>query len=153
MRLLRRTSAALLSVAIGLAAFALPAYAAPGEDLWAAMVEVESGGNARAYNPHDGATGIIQIRTVCVTDSNRIVRKQGAGRGFTLSDRLRPAASRQIWHTYLEYYGRQYQRETGREPTHEVYARIWNGGPDGWRQTSTLSYWKRVQAAIPAAQD
>lgn len=37
-----------------------------------------------------------------------------------------------------------------RPPTVEVYARIWNGGPEGWRKSSTLAYWRRVRNALAA---
>ena len=123
---------------------------APSQRLWNAIVDVESDGNPRAFNPHSGATGIAQIRTVCLTDCNRISRHRGDGREFASADRLRPGKSCEMWRSYLTFYGRQYQRKTGRTPTDEVYARIWNGGPDGWRRASTLSYWRQVQAALQA---
>ena len=34
------------------------------------------------------------------------------------------------------------------KPTYEVYARIWNGGPDGWKKRSTLKYWKKVKKEL-----
>jgi hypothetical protein len=120
---------------------------APSQRLWNAIVDVESDGNPRAFNPHSGATGIAQIRKVCLTDCNRIARREGDGREFAPSDRLRPGTSREMWRIYLEHYGRQYQRKTGRTPTDEVYARIWNGGPTGWRKASTLIYLARIRAA------
>jgi hypothetical protein len=49
---------------------------------------------------------------------------------------------------YLDYYGDLYVRQTGRTPTDEVYARIWNGGPNGWRKASTRQYWQRVRAEM-----
>jgi len=57
-----------------------------------------------------------------------------------------------MWDLYLSYYGEQYERETGQPPTDEVYARIWNGGPSGWRKDSTLEYWGRVQAFLEPAE-
>jgi hypothetical protein len=117
-------------------------------ELWPAIVKVESGGNPHAYNPNDGATGIVQIRSVCLEDVNRIARLRGLQVQYSESDRFRPAAARHIWDLYLDYYGDQYQKETGRSPTAEVYARIWNGGPSGWKKESTVEYWRRVRTAM-----
>ena len=33
------------------------------------------------------------------------------------------------------------EKETGKKPTDEVLARIWNGGPRGWKKKSTRKYW------------
>jgi hypothetical protein len=57
-----------------------------------------------------------------------------------------------MWDLYLAYYGAQYEKQTGRPATDEVYARLWNGGPDGWRKSSTLKYWGRVRAVLEAAR-
>jgi soluble lytic murein transglycosylase-like protein len=122
--------------------------AAPSDALWHATVRVESGANPRAYNRHDGASGIAQIRGVCLNDVNRIARQRGLGARFTPSDLYDPVQARRIWELYLDYYGDAYQKQTGRRPTDEIYARIWNGGPNGWRKASTLEYWDRVRSAM-----
>jgi hypothetical protein len=116
--------------------------------LWAAIVRVESGGNPAAYNPETGATGVAQIREVCVADCNRIARERGLNVQFNLADRRAPEASRRMWWLYLSFYGEQYERATGRPPTNEVYARMWNGGPAGWRKEATVEYWRRVREAL-----
>jgi hypothetical protein len=36
----------------------------------------------------------------------------------------------------------------GKEPTLEDKARIWNGGPGGWKKSATIVYWAKVQKAI-----
>jgi hypothetical protein len=120
----------------------------PSSALWRAIVAIESGGNAGAFNPHDGATGMAQVRTVCLEDVNRIARLRGLSERFAPADRTDPRAARRIWELYLGYYGDQYRKETGRTPTDEVYARIWNGGPAGWKKSSTVAYWQRVRAAM-----
>ena len=141
------------AVGIPLAALALwgaEEFAGPSNALWRATVAVESGGHARAYNACDGATGMAQIRSVCLTDLNRIARLRGVAARFSAADRCDPRAARRMWNLYLDFYGRQYWRQTGRTPTDEVYARIWNGGPEGWRKSSTLAYWRRVRNALAA---
>jgi hypothetical protein len=142
------------AVGIPLAALALcgnKEFAGPSSALWRAIVAVESGGHARAYNPCDGATGMAQIRSVCLTDVNRIARLRGVAACFRAADRWDPRAARRMWDLYLGYYGKQYEKETGRKPTDEVFARIWNGGPTGWQKTSTLPYWARVREAMKSA--
>jgi len=119
--------------------------AGPSERLWAAQVEVESGGDPNAYKPDEKAAGIVQIRPINLLDCNRIARRKTP---WIAADRFDVAASRAMWRTYLAHYGRAYRRETGRQPTDETYARIWNGGPDGWRQKSTDAYWLKVRAAL-----
>ena len=32
--------------------------------------------------------------------------------------------------------------------TAETYARIWNGGPDGWRKPTTAAYWRKVRVKL-----
>jgi hypothetical protein len=41
---------------------------------------------------------------------------------------------------YLTYYANVYQKETGMEPTPEVLVRIFNGGPTGYKKSSTIEY-------------
>jgi len=124
------------------------AQASPSGRLWQAICTVESGGDPVAYNRKEGAAGIAQIRPVCLRDVNRIARLRGVDERFTYADRHDPLAARRMWTLYLDHYGRAYARRTDRTPTPEVYARIWNGGPTGWRKRSTRGYWQRVRAAM-----
>jgi len=151
-----RTLLVIAGVAVGvpLAALALgpsEGTGVPSDALWQAIVAVESRGDVHAYNEHDGATGIAQIRSVCLEDANRIAGLRGLDERFAATDRTNPQAARRIWNLYLDFYGKQYEKQTGRKPTDEVFARIWNGGPTGWRKTSTLPYWDRVSEALRAA--
>jgi len=123
----------------------------PSDALWRAIVAVESRGDVNAYNAHDGATGMAQIRSVCLEDANRIAGLRGMDERFSAADRSNPRAARRIWNLYLDFYGKQDEKETGLKPTDEVFARIWNGGPSGWRKTSTLPYWNRIREALRAA--
>jgi len=144
---------AALAVGLPLAASALTSWRSgvPSDALWHAIVAEESRGNVHAYNAHDGATGMAQIRSVCLGDVNRIAGLRGLAVRFTAEDRSNPRAARRMWNLYLGFYGNQYKKETGRTPTDEVFARIWNGGPSGWRKASTLPYWTRVCEAMKTA--
>ena len=118
--------------------------------LWTATVRVESSGNPWAVNPETGASGIVQIMPECVDDCNRIAQARGLAERFTQDDRFNPAKSHEMWLLYLSYWGREYERTTGWPPSNEVYARMWNGGPTGWKKEATVSYWHLVHRAMPA---
>jgi hypothetical protein len=117
------------------------AWAAPaGSRLWTAICKVESGGDKRAYAADEDAAGIAQIRPCVLADLERL----GLGR-FTPDDRWDPAKSRRIFDIYVRHYGARLRVAAGRRPTDEDLARIWNGGPNGWRKPSTAGYWQRVE--------
>jgi hypothetical protein len=115
--------------------------------LFAAVSYVESRGNPRAFRADEDAAGIVQIRRCVVTDCNRTATKHH----WTLRDRFDRGRSSQMVEIYLSYWGREYERETGRHPTAEVYARMWKGGPLGWRKASTVEYWWKVKARLGRA--
>lgn len=108
-----------------------------------AMGDVESNNNPDAVGDNGQAVGVLQIHPQVIKDVNTIT-----GAGYTLQDRYDPDKSREICAAYLGYHGMQYQMKTGKEPTLEVYARIWNGGPRGYEKPQTLKYWRKVQRAI-----
>ena len=43
-------------------------------------------------------------------------------------------------------------RRLGREPTFEDAARIHNGGPNGYKRSSTRGYWQKVKTFVAAMQ-
>jgi hypothetical protein len=83
-----------------------------------------------------------------LADANRIARNMGLAARYTPADRCNPAKAREMWRLYLDYYGACYAEETGRRPSDQVYARIWNGGPTGWKKRDTRGYWGRVRNMI-----
>ena len=89
--------------------------------------------------------GILQITRRCVEDTNRIIGR----RVYRWpEDCYSKERSVEIAIVYLGHYGRAMQRETGREPTYQDLARIWNGGPHGHQRRSTLPYWQRVERVL-----
>jgi len=101
-----------------LAVSALPARAG----LWEAICTVESGGNALAVGDGGKAAGVAQIHGITVRDVNRF-----AGTNYTLNDRFNVEKSRQMFHLYVNHYGKG--------KSDEVKARIWNGGPNAMKAT------------------
>lgn len=108
--------------------------------LLTALRAVESSNGLTAHNQY-------QIRDCCVQDVNRIY-----GTTYTMHDAYDRRRSEEIALLYLDYWGREYQKAVKKAPDYEVYARIWNGGPDGWKKESTKPYWKKVRRQIICAE-
>lgn len=115
----------------------------PSAALIAAIGKVESGGNFLAHNKKEDARGWLQIREICIKDVNLIYDAS-----FTKDDCWSMQRSVVIAVNYLRFYGYRYWTITKKAPTDEIFARIWNGGPDGWKKKSTEMYWRKVQKAM-----
>lgn len=111
--------------------------------LISALMIVESDGRADAIGDSGRAVGVLQIHPECVQDINRFSKVQ-----YTLSDRADERKSVEMCWRYLYHYGNKYKRDTGKEPTAEVLARIWNGGPRGYNNPNTLHYWQKVRGEL-----
>lgn len=107
--------------------------------LVAVLISLESGGDPGAVGP-DGELGILQIRAVMVDDVNRIY-----GTMLTHEQMLEPRTAVATCRLYLLHWGRHYERTTGLPATPEVLARIFNGGPEGWRKPVTQEYGQRAE--------
>lgn len=105
--------------------------------LLTAIEQVESGGDAYAVSKCGKAVGILQITQPCLSDVNRRY-----GLKWRLRQMRDPHLSRLVFHRYLELYATE--ERLGRSVTDEDRARIWNGGPDGWKEPETRGYWSRV---------
>ena len=120
-------------------------------ELWimllTALVSVESPKTeamAKAAIAREGAYGCLQIRQCCLDDVNRVYKTR-----ITLSQcEKSESVSRWVCVQYLKYWGKHYEKQTGNDATPEVLARIWNGGPSGWKRKSTQEYWRRVSDEI-----
>lgn len=103
------------------------------------------------------AYGLLQVRPPYVNEVNRIVGKKEMCRRWgksklTAKDMKDPAKAKWVCHRYLSYYGKYYTKKTHKKPTIEVYARIHNGGPIGWKKKSTVKYGKAVVQYAKAYQ-
>ena len=88
------------------------------------------GGNAR---------GPLQIHYDCWLDGRQLESET-----YDACERL--DYSLMIFRRYMERYATE--KRLGRPVTHEDMARIWNGGPSGYKKQSTEAYWAKVQAAM-----
>lgn len=128
-----------------------------GEELLDALTMTENPGRDAEAVGDLGLThhayGLLQIRKPYLDDVNRIVGKDVMAvtwgkKKLTMVDVKEEVKARWVAKIYLEYYGRMYRHNTGKAPTYEVYARMHNGGPDGWANRSTLGYWRKVSANL-----
>lgn len=126
-----------------LAGTALAKSGYPSEKLINALIQVESSGKADAIGDGGNAVGILQIWPAVIEDVNRVYKVK-----YTLSERKNPVLSKQICRLYLKHYGKYYTKKTGKTPTNQVLARIWNGGPAGYKKEATVEYWNKVKRVL-----
>jgi len=113
----------------------------------AALITVESGGDWTAIGDNGKARGGLQIHEqtwyegVDFISTTRVGWDWGFG---SKSETLSKAVAR----GYLEHWGEHYEKVTGKPVTEEVLARLWNGGPNGWKKRSTIKYWVKVNKVL-----
>jgi len=124
-------------------------------ELWvvllAALIQVESGGVPQIGDQHlkNKAYGVLQVRQPCLDDVNEMHNMS-----LTLEDcHGSESISRWVCVNYLTRWGEHYSKTTDKEPTMEVLARIWVGGPSGYRRQSTEKYWEKVKKELETARD
>jgi hypothetical protein len=109
--------------------------------LLAAIVSVES---SNLPNPPDGdggkSWGPFQISAGVIDDVNSFQRFTV----FSKADCYNEVRAELMLRYYLAHYATE--DRLGHDPTIEDMARIWNGGPDGWRNPGTLPYWAKIHA-------
>ena len=105
-----------------------------------AVMYVESRNNPNAWNKHEDACGVLQIRPIMINDVNRILSKKNTPKVYTLNDRWSKTKSIEIFNIIQEYYSPN--------GTPERIARVWNGGPNGYKKPQTLAYWHKVKQQL-----
>lgn len=118
-----------------------PAQGQVSDRLLDALTVVESNGNPRAVGDSGRAKGALQVWAVVIVDVNRAYGTQ-----YVHDDAFDVAKARDIARKYLSLYATA--KRLGRPVTDEDRARIWNGGPNGWKKASTIGYWAKVKAAL-----
>ena len=108
-----------------------------------ALIQVESGGNPDAIGDNGKAYGVLQIWDICVQDVNRVYKTK-----YTHEMMFSARHSKNLAIHYLMHWGKKYKEKTGKEPTKEVLARIWNAGPIGYKKKSSLIYWLKVRKEL-----
>ena len=80
----------------------------------------------------DNREELIMVREV-----NRILKKQGLDKRFKNSDRSSGEKSIEMFNIWANAYHLN--------SSYEKMARNWNGGPKGYKKSSTAHYWKKVK--------
>jgi len=106
--------------------------------LLAAIAVVESNTNDAVIGDGGDAHGRYQIHRSAVRDVNHSYLT-----AYHIRDAHDPVKAERIALLYLWRY-------TADVPNANIEnaARIWNGGPDGWRESATLGYWHKVHAEM-----
>lgn len=108
---------------------------------------LESSGGKKLSGDLGQSVGPLHIQKRAVDDVNRILGRQE----FKYSDRMSLKKSGMIFYVYLIHYGKAYTKETKKAPTTETYVRMWNGGPDGWKEKSTAHHWNKAKGYLAKA--
>ena len=119
--------------------------AEPSDTLIQALIKVESKCNDGALGDihlKQKAHGCLQIRQPVCDDVNRRF-----GTACRAEDCL---GNRELSIWLCKKYTSMYAtaERIGRVPTDEDVARIWNGGPNGYRRKSTEAYWAKVKKSL-----
>lgn len=116
-------------------------------DLYTAIGEVESHNSDQAVGDGGKAVGRYQIHMTVIEDVNEL-----CGTNYTAEDRKDPEKAREIMEKYIGIWAKHYEKTQKKTATDEIKARIWNGGPYGWRKKATEKYWEKVQKAMKERQ-
>jgi len=104
---------------------------------------VESGGQLHPPAGDNGrSVGPLQIQKCVVKDVNEALGHDA----YTYEDRQDLVKSGEMFWVYSVRYATK--RRLGHDPTMEDIARIWNGGPNGYKKPSTVKYWNRIQSRM-----
>jgi len=96
--------------------------------MWPRITWVETKNQADVVGDGGMSWGIAQIQAGVIKDVNRVWDKD-----YSHEDAFDPEKAREIFELYLEIYRKDWMND-------EELARIWNGGPDGWKKKSTDKY-------------
>lgn len=111
-----------------------------------AVMMVESGGNDKAVGDNGASHGPLQIQKACLIDANEWRKARGLSQFKFPQDCYDRQKAEQIMIAYLHRYANE--NRLGRRPTIEDYARIWNGGPNGYKKQATVKYWNKVKKEL-----
>lgn len=115
--------------------------ATPSNKFIDVICKVESNNGMYVVGDDGKAIGCLQIWKSVVDDVNKYSKVK-----YTYGDRYDKDKSYQMFRLYVGHYATQ--KRLGRKPTNEDMARIWNGGPNGYKKIATVKYWNKVKKYI-----
>lgn len=105
------------------------------------LIQVESAGDDLAIGDNGLAYGCLQMHKSYVQDA-----AEYAGEDWVHEDAFDRETSIDIFIAYASRYATE--ERIGRPVTVQDIARIHNGGPDGWKKSSTEKYWNKVKSIM-----
>ena len=126
--------------------------AKPSHDqFWNAIKYVESGGDENAVGDNGDSIGPLQIQKNYYKDAveKNPALQSGKYKDYVYEDCKGPGSfeySRAVAESYMSRYATE--ARLGRPPTYEDMARIHNGGPNGYKEESTVEYWEKVKKIL-----
>ena len=100
-----------------------------------AISTVESGNNPSAFNSGENAKGLLQIRPIMVKEINLYTNYR-----FTHSDCWEEDISIQAFIAFQNTFNPEWDTE--------LAARMWNGGREGYKKSSTDIYYEKVKNVL-----
>lgn len=105
-----------------------------------AIIQVESSGNPKAYNPNGDCVGVLQITKILVRETNNILKEKNIQKKYTYEDRWDAEKSKEMFIIIQEHHN----------PEHNIEKAIkcWNCGGfylknNGWKNKS-IGYYNKV---------
>ena len=109
------------------------------KDLVDAIHQVETSGRLGPIKGDGGAAlGPLQIHKACWIDANM---PDGS-----YADCADLKYAKRVFARYMARYATE--RRLGRPVTDQDRARIWNGGPNGYKKSATVKYWLKVRKEL-----
>lgn len=96
--------------------------------------------NGKYLNGKNGESGPYQMKHIVIDDVNRIL----GTKTYKYEDAMDEQKSRDICEFYITYWA----EKAGMKHNIEVMARIWNGGPKGYKKKSTIKYWNKIKEVL-----
>ena len=129
-------------------------YNHPSDKFWYAVQKVETGGEPdplSAVGDGGDSIGPLQIQRAYYNDALQFDPSLQSGQytGYMYQNCMGSGSfeySKKVGNAYMGRYATV--GRLGHVPTNEDYARIHNGGPNGWRRDSTKAYAAKVLAYL-----
>jgi len=97
---------------------------------------VETNHDPHAIGDGGASYGILQIKQIAIDDVNRKF-----GTSYKHEDAFKIKCAEEIFTLYISMWADHLEKKEGREATIEDMVRIWNGGPRGYKKSSTINYY------------
>jgi hypothetical protein len=102
--------------------------------------QIESNNTDSVIGDGGRAYGRYQMHSVCV---------KGSGLedllGYTHKDMFDSSKAEHVFWAAMGVHSHTFAQRNGRYPSYEELARMWNGGPNGYQNKSTLKYLEKFR--------